>query len=420
MFKIQKHKTLIKDFHKVINNRFVLFNDGDNDIIFTGTNRYSNRILCCIMFEDDEEGFLRYLHVLTSEQQYSEFLNRKISFRQILFQNESLFVVDVDYQNNEIDCNIVSVDEIPDAYLPLEESYCPTFIYKPTFSYSLSLIGGLADLHKAKAEELSNVSTTFSYFLQTSTAFLRDLNLQNNVYVEGLQAGSFEINFIVEITEPHQVEMINVSMDNVNVFLNSFFNYVFNQLPLEESNVFKTEEVKSKTFKSLETQLSGIYAEKFTNTDSGVEQKLIDLISYSAKELESIDFQGSFDALRFENYSNTGESIPFAILNNEFFESVRDKILTEESSKLEDITVWDKEPVDYTIQVYNFSTITGKGSAWFIDPENSISKILVHAKGRSVYENTIFTKSMDDGKQIQVKGIGKTVNGKLRLLQVEI
>ena len=93
MFKIEKHKLLISDLHKVIDNKVILFNDGDNDIIYTGTNIYSNRLLCCIMFEDDDEGFLRYINTLISESQYFDFINKKISFRDILNINKTFFLI---------------------------------------------------------------------------------------------------------------------------------------------------------------------------------------------------------------------------------------------------------------------------------------------------------------------------------------
>ena len=84
MFKVEGHKTLIKDLHKIVNNKLVLYNDGDYDIIYTGTNRFGNRILSCIMFDDDDEGFLRFINAIITEIQYEEFMNKKISLLEIL------------------------------------------------------------------------------------------------------------------------------------------------------------------------------------------------------------------------------------------------------------------------------------------------------------------------------------------------
>jgi hypothetical protein len=420
MFKVEKHKTLIKDFHKIVNNKVVLFNDGDNDVIFTGTNLYANRLLCCIMFEDDEVGFLRYLHVLTTEEQYTEFINKKISFRNILEINESAFLVDVDYNMNEIDANIVSINEIPNDFLPLANSFCPEFIFEPSFSYSLSMIGGLADLHKTKAHELSNVSTHFSDFLKSSTTFLNDLDFENNIYVEALEAGSFKINFKIEYTEPQQIGLLNVSKESINDFINNYFKYFFNQLPEENKDIFKSEIVNSEKFKELEEELEKIYEEKSVLPQGGVEQKLIDLLNYSSKELEKIEYNGSFNSLKFQNLTNTGAEIPFGIIDNDFILSVKDKMFDISNFESKPIITFDEIPKNYKIQIYLFSIESGKGNAYYTDENDIITKIIIHATGKSNYDNTIFTRGMDNGKPFEVKGIAKKVDGKLKQITCEL
>lgn len=423
MFEVKKHKMLIKDFHKIVNNKVVLLNDGDNDVLLTGTNLYANRLLCCIMFEDDEVGFLRYLHVLTTEEQYSEFINKKISFRNIIEINESVFLVDVDYNMKEIDANAVSIEEIPNDFLPLANSFCPDFIFEPSFSYSLSMIGGLADVHKTKAYELSNVSTHFSDFLKSSTTFLNDLEFENNIYVEALEAGSFKINFKIEYTEPHQIGLLNVSKESINDFINNYFRYFFNQLPEEKEDIFKTEIVISEKFKELENELENelekIYAEKSIIPQEGVEQKLIDLINYSSKELEKIEYNGDFDSLKFQNMTNTGEEIPFGIIDNEFILSVKDKMFDVSKFEAKPVVIFDENPQKYKILIYLFSE-SGKGNAYYTDENEVISKIIIHATGKSNYDNTIFTKRMDDGKPFEVNGIAKKIDGKLKQITCEL
>lgn len=420
MFKVVKHKTLIKDFHKIESNKVVLFNDGDNDIIYTGTNSYGNRLLCCIMFEDDEQGFLRYLHVLTSEEQYSNFINKKISYRSVLDEIQTVFLVDFDYNMNEIDNNIVNINEIPNEFLPLSNSFCPDFIYEPTFSYSLSMIGGLADVHKTKAHELSNVSTNFSEFLKSSTSFLNDLDFENNIFVEALEAGSFKINFKIEYSEPKQIGLLNVSKHEINNFLNNYFKYFFNQLPNEKPDVFQNEIVESDKFKELEKELENIYSEKCVLPEGGVEQKLIDLLNFSSNKLEKIQYDGSFDSLKFGNVTNLGEEVPFGIFDDSFILSVKEKMYDVNKFDAEPIITIDEKPQSYIIQIYSFSIESGKGSAYYTNNDGAISKIIVHATGRSNYDNTIFTKSMDEGKPYEIKGIGKKVDGKLKQVNCEL
>lgn len=420
MFKVGKHKLLLKDFHKVVEGKRVLFNDGENDIIFTGTNKYKNRLLCFIMFEDDENNFLRYVHVLVSERQYSDFINQQTSLKNIINKNESVFIVDLDYALNEIDQNLVSINEIPVDYLPLENSFCPDFIKESSFKYAVSLLGGYADSHKAQANELSDVSIHFSDFLKSSTSFINDFQLENQIYVEALKAGSFTINFLVEIKEPDQLSILNNTTEKISYFLSNYFKYFFNKLPKEDNSVFKSESVESEDFQNLEKELKTIYKEKYTLPKDGVEKKLIDLINYSANQIKDINYDGSFKELKFEQSSLNNHETPFGLIDDSFFPSIRDKISEVNQFEEEIIERFDENPKEYEFQVYQFNTISGNGSAYFTNSEGSISKISVKAKGKKDYKNTSFTKSMDEGKSILMKGIGEYKDDKLKKITCEL
>ncbi len=413
MFNVNKHKLLIKDFHKVIENKHVLFNDGENDVIYTGYNKYQNRLLCSIMFEDDDKGYLRYMHVLVSEKQYSDFINQQITLKDILEINQSVFIVDLDYESNELDQNLVPINEIPNNYLPLDNSFCPDFIREPSFSYAVSLVGGLADSHKAEARELSSVSTKFSDFLKSSTSFINDFDFENKIYVEALKAGSFKINFRVDIKEPEQLKIIDNSTNKIGDFLSNYFKYFFNQLPKEENSVFKSETVNSEKFKELEKELEIIYEEKYALPEGGVEQKLIDLISFSADQIKEIDYEGNFKELKFEQ-SSLDDDIPYGVIDKSFIPSIEDKIFDVGEFKSEPIIRIDETPKEYAFQVYQFNTNTGNGAAYFTNNEGAVSKIIVHARGKEDYKNTAFTKSMDEGKPLKFKGIGEYKDEKLK------
>ncbi|MCH8490222.1 MAG: hypothetical protein LAT81_09890 [Oceanicaulis sp.] len=414
MFEVRKHKSLLKNFHKVVENKKVLFNDGENDIIYTGTNEYKNRLLCFIMFEDDEKGFLRYIHILVTEKQYSDFINQQTSLRNILNENESVFIVDLDYALNEIDQNLVSINEIPVDYLPLKNSFCPDFIKESSFTYAVSLLGGLADYHKAEAHELSDVSTHFSEFLKSSTSFINDFHLENRIYVEALKAGSFKINFLIEIKEPEQLGIFENPTYKIRNFLSNYFRYFFNKLPKEENSVFKSESVDSEDFRNLEKDLQIIYEEKHVLPKGGVEQKLIDLINHSATQIENINYNGSFKELKFEQSSLNNTDIPLGVIDNSFIPSIKNKLFDVSKFRDEPIKRIDENPKKYKFQVYQFNTNTGNGSAYFTDLEDSVSKITVHARGMADYKNTSFTKSMDDGKPMIFDGIGEYINDKLK------
>lgn len=414
MFKVNGHKAIVKDLHKIVDNKLVLFNDRSNDVLFTGTNIYTNRILACIMFEDDEDDFLRYYQVVTTEEQYVNFINRRLSLRKILEDNENFFLVDYSYSMEEIDYNVVSFHEVPNEFLPLENSLCPSFVQEPSFAYSLSMQGGLSDLHKTKSKDLSIVSNKFSDLLKSATNFLDDLDISRNIYIEGLEAGSFKINFKVEIDSPDQLGLINIPTEQINNFLNEYFNYFFNDLPEEDENIFREAIVSSDKFKDLEQKLELLYADNFVVPQAGVEQKLIDLINYSVDSIKEIEYNESFNSLKFENITASGQAIPFAIINEDFIPSIENIVYNVDQFNARDIIEVDQHPQNYNVRVYDFSTISGKGSGFFYQPDGQTWKIIIHATGKDNYENTIFTKSMDEGQPYIFRGIGTRKNGKLK------
>jgi hypothetical protein len=419
LFEIKPYKTIIKDLHKVVSNLTVLFNDGDNDVMYTGTNKYGNRILGIIMFEDDEKGYLRYIHTLITDQQYSDFLSKKITLRGILENNESFFIVDKNYLNEETSSNLVYYSDIPEQFLPLKNSYCPDLIKEPSLSYSVSLKGNLADLHKTLPNELNEVNSKFSSFLSSATEMIHDFDLSREVYVESLMTGSFKINFRVELKQTEQLPLFNVPINNLSNFFEEYLIYVFKTLPNEDIDVFKKESITSPTFIHLEKSLSRIYEAANIIPKKNIEQQLIDTLNYSIPHLKDLHFNKSFDRIEILNYDLSGQEFQIGLIDESFIPAVESKLFRTEEMNKEDIILYDESPTKYSIRVYQLNTETGNGGA-YLQMDNTIEKISLHLRGRSNYDNTIYTRSMDAGNIIEIDGIGKKVNGKVKEITVQL
>ncbi|MBK9631966.1 MAG: hypothetical protein IPO62_13030 [Saprospiraceae bacterium] len=74
---------------------------------------------------------------------------------------------------------------------------------------------------------------------------------------------------------------------------------------------------------------------------------------------------------------------------------------------------------NYKIQVYSLNKESGNGGAYYIQ-KDSILKILLHLRGKTDYHGTIFTKSLDEDRSIDVKGIGKWVNNVLKEITINL
>lgn len=419
MFELVGHKAIIKGLHLIESNRIVLFNDGDNDILYAGSNKFGNRILGSIVFEDDENDFLRYIHVLVTDYQYYDFLNKKSTLRNILESNESFFLVDFNYLHEEIDHALTTIDDVPESFRPLENSYCPDFLSDPSLSYTVSLKGNLSDLHKVTPEEVNSVNSQFADFVRTATQFINDLSIGRELYIEALEAGSFEINYRLEVKEPLQADMYPPSVQKIETFLNDSFRYIFNVLPTERGDVFQNRNLLSEEFRKLEDELKQIYEEaNVSDQNTTVEEKVIRIITNSVEKLKELDYSKSFDRIEISNHSKDGIQIPLGLVNETFVPSVEAKLHSLEVKDNEDLTEIDEFPKDYKIAVYQFNAETGNGGALAFR-DDSYEKISLNVSGKDKYHNTIFTKSLDEGKIFTIQGIATFVNGKIKKISVQ-
>jgi hypothetical protein len=427
MFEVKEHKCIPKDMHRIVSNHQILFNDGENDIIYTGTNKFGNIILGVIIFDDDDNNYLRYLHVILDDYQYLNFFTKKITLKEILETNGSFFVVDKKYNKEEIKYNIISFDELPEEFKPSDKSYCPDILYKPSLEYSFSLQGGLSDYHIATTEELNSINTKFDNLLKKSSEFVNQFELGRTVFIEAGDnyqygmVGSFKIKFKIELKQPEQLSILHTpSLDKITEYLNRYFSYVFQKLPEESDDIFQKETVKSTEFKEIETLLTDIYYEgDATVPEAGLEQQLIDNISTSVQNLKEIDYSKGFSRISFINYSKKGEEFPLGIIDKEFVPKIEKKFFKPEVAKKEDDIEKDYFPKKYKIHVYLFNTITGVGSA-SIKLKDSLPRVSLFVTGRKDFSKTIFTHSLDKNKIVTVNGYATKINGKFDRIDIEL
>lgn len=410
MFEIKEHKTIVKDLQNIEDNFFSMLKDGPVDILYTGTNKYGNRLLGSIVFEDDDNNYLRYFHCLVSDTDFNLFTKQKISLRDVLMQAGSFFVIDRKYNGDTIDVNLISYNEVPDDFLPLATSFCPPFAAKPTFEYIFSLKGGIADVHKAEPEVVNAMNTTFSNFLRSSSQFLRELNIVPHIFSEPAQVGSFELTYKIELNEVST--LFSQPFDDIVKFLSNFYNYLFNTLPTEDSGLLKSDKVDSMHFNEMMLTYQQIFETRGAKAKNS-EQELIDLISYSAVNLKEIDYKG-FDRVEVINKIENA-NVPLAVIDNKFYATIENKFFQPEELEKPDVFDTDEKPTLYKVQVVSLNLESGNGKIYVENAEGGVIKIPLRLKGKANYQNTIFTKNMDEKVAVymEVEAIGTRRNGDL-------
>lgn len=414
MFEPKNKQLYISGLFDISDNYCSLINDGAIDLLYRGTNKFGTNILGSILFEDDENLYLRYIHSLVSDETLNDFLNKRISLRSIICDSNSVFIVDKGYNNDIKDSALIPLEELPSDYLPLENSFCPNFVKRNTFEYTFSLKGGLADIHKAEPLIMSDTNSKVYKLLNSATTFLNELDIQPTIYSEVALAGSFQLNFEVSISE--KPSLFSKSSNDIKTFFSEFLNYIFDKLPKESQDVLKNK--SSNELKSLFVEIKKIYnSRNVILNDEAFEQKIIDLITYSVESIKDIEYKG-YNKIEISNKLQTGEVLPIALIKTDYYEAVSNKIFKPEQEEIPNEIIFDEIPENYNIQVYQLNKETGNGGAYYLINEQ-VTKISLHLRGRNDYHGTIYTKSMDDDSLICIKGIGKWVNGVLKEITVD-
>lgn len=417
MFSIENRLLYISGLYDIVANYCCLLNDGDNDLLYIGTNIYSSKILGSILYEDDEKLYLRYIHSIVSDEILHSFLCKKISLRSVITNSSTVFIVDKNYNNEIVNSALIPVQDLPEDFLPLENSFCPNLVKHNTLDYTFSLKGELADMHKAEPLIMSDTNSKVFKLLSSATTFLNELDIQPKIYSEVALAGSFELNFEIELIET--VNLFTKPSTDLKKFFYDFFNYIFDKLPNEPGNAIKEEEGITENLEFLFNELKEIYYNRnIVLKDEVTLQKVIDLITYSVDSIKDIEYRG-FNRIEVGSKLKNGEMLPVALIKTDYYESVVDKIFKPEQNEKSDIIEIDDEPQIYKIQVYSLNKETGNGGAYYIVDEG-INKIGLHLKGLNDYHGTIFTKSLDENVSIEVKGIGKWINKLLKEVTITL
>lgn len=417
MFEPKNKQLYITGLFDITDNYCSLINDGAIDLLYRGTNKFGVNILGSILFEDDENLYLRYIHSILSDETLNDFLNKRISLRSIIYDSNSVFIVDKGYNNEIKDSALIPLEDLPNDYLPLENSFCPSFVKRNTFEYTFSLKGGLADTHKAEPLIMSDTNSKVYKLLNSATTFLNELDIQPTIYSEVALAGSFQLNFEISLNE--KPSLFSKSSDDIKTFFSEFLNYIFDKLPKEAQDVLKNEEKSSEELKSLFGEIKNIYnSRNVVLNDEAFEQKIIDLITYSVDSIKDIEYKG-YNKIEISNKLQNGEVLPIALIKTDYYETVSNKIFKPEQQEKPDDIIFDENPKDYKIQVYSLNNETGNGGAYFVVADN-VSKIALHLKGKTDYHSTVYTKSLDGKNSIDIKGIGKWINGVLKEITVNV
>ncbi|WP_423148626.1 hypothetical protein [Rubrolithibacter danxiaensis] len=408
----------------VITDNYKVLHFDEYPILFSGTNRFGNKLLGSLAYEDVDNDVFRYFVIIVDDKQNSSFFNKSVSYLQLIKESQEMFIIDKDINDKVLAMYNVPLDIVPPDYLPLQNSFIPAKnVVSKSLSFSFSLKGKLADMHKALVNDVNSVNNRIYSYLNESIETLRNLGLEPQVFSQPSEVGSYKLNFDVEFGFEKQLRMFPINPDIIGHFLNNYLQYVSQVLPSENDEFLSNLPEQSKNFQNLQKSLIGVYETANVKPSAALSDMLVDSINISANKLsevtEYLKISQSFNAIEIGNYDDNGDFLSIGYLDSNYKSSVSSKLLAEEKEVSTNDIIADESPQNYRILVYKLNIDTGNGGARiYEDNTEKFTKIkLTISKGDKDLSFSVFTKSLNEDIVVDVKGIAIKINGTIKELK---
>ena len=412
-------KDKLKQIHTdlpIITGNYQVLHFDDEPILFTGTNIYGNRIIGSLLDEDDEAGVSRYFYVIVDSRLYTDFRKCKVSYLQILKNSKPIYVIERSFDAKKTDIYFLSFDEVPEDYLPTEESFCPVQTSSLPLTYFVKLKGALADTNMALPREISNIQMIFAEMLESIPKTLKNILHEPPVaFQRSYSEGSFALNFEISL----KFEDMFIKDAKVTEYLNNFLGYCTEHLPKEADKLYEPESEAVTFFDHLISGYEELYSEVGVSLPEKYKEKVREEIKKSSESIAEMTETIGDHFTGIEIANDIENPRPIAYLDADFkqtIESVVD-IIQSKTQNVEE----DREPREYDIYVYHLNKESRAGNAIIIndDQEKTMSRPKIKILGDEPLDHTKYTESLHLNERITVRAKAKKVDGKCRNLEIE-
>lgn len=414
-------KQILKNDQVEITDNYSVLHFDEFPILYIGTNKFGNKIIGSHLEEDDETKTIFTLHTILTNKEYHQFMNRKISYLEILKQTSALSLVQKDFKFNIQKAFDFDFESIPTEYLPTSESFCPQLVNEHSLIFSILLQGKLADLNKAFSNEVSKIQNGFTEFIEDRIKSLKGFYFVPKALLQPYDLGSFKINFEVDISQrSKEVENIFFSQAPIKKYIAKYISYISENFT-DDKDIFISEDKDfSIQLKELETTLSEVYEKSYITKPDNINLFIKDDILKSASKFEKIteNVGENFESVSILNL-NQLEETPLAFIDIDICKKFQTSLREIEISKT-DSTIDDKYE-EYDIYIYHLNTDTRAGNAFIknLNNNNDMSKPTIKINGKIGLEQTKYTESLYLNKWIKVKAKAKRVGDKFKSLEIE-
>ncbi|WP_419802181.1 hypothetical protein [Mucilaginibacter sp.] len=402
-----------------ISSSYKVLHYDDFPILFLGVNKFGNKILGSHLEEDDDEKVIWTIHSILSNKEYYEFINKKKSYKELLKETTTKYLVKKGFNGKTLNAYSLEFENIPEEYQPLDSSFCPNYKKTFSFSYSLGLKGKVADLNRAIAEEVSNIQTAFSDFLEGRLKSLKNINLQPSAYLQPYSPGSFKINLELEFKHKKGQDLFSPQIP-IEEYIHEYVKYISTSIVKDKEQFINEVTEVSDEYNNLLVAFENLYIKGNLKQPESFEKELKDDLKKSLPLFEEITEQigKNFDTIEFSNYNGQDEEF-ISIMDTNYSEAFQNAVeAIEVSKKLISI---DDDFQSYEIYIYHLNTDTRQGNAFIrnLNDETEMSKPKIKISGNEHIEQTKYTESLHLNKWINVKAKAKRVDNKFKFLEIQ-
>jgi hypothetical protein len=381
------------------------------DILTISKNIYGTFILSSIIEEDYDNKCLFYFLVLMTNLEYSNFINHRISYFELIKSKESIFIAQKDYFYNINKLYKIDVLDIPQEYLPDSLSYYPNKNKANTFQLDLVFEGKNADKHELP---LNTMNKTNNIIGKIDSKIREILNLSEYELNVGLNAASFDISYFYKVIHNNTYQLFDSGNDlPINILFTKLINLIINKVyNFKLHDIFKSDEFieLQNHFYSLVLMSKKNLSEekfqiKFKQMIIDTMKDFVDVSDLTGKGFSSL----SISIEKLEDSDDKKEKLkniiqvidPSVSKNLQLNENNLIEYLDKETSSTK-----DSNPQLYSILIFELNTETKKGRAYLeIKDSKKKPKIAFSVSGVSSIIDTKITHSLAEEEIIDINGI---------------
>ncbi|WP_437898946.1 hypothetical protein [Sorangium sp. So ce124] len=387
-------------------------------ILFTGTTKYQARVIASSVEEDEDTD--RFFHVIVTADEYSSFLRRRVTYRELLLRAGSVFVVDR-RSGGRVAVYLVPIAEIPDEYLPLEDSYCPERALRPSLTFDASMRGKRADLHQAYPSDIRTVEASLSGIVSDALVSVSETKKPPRTFLRPYGEGSFRLRFSVEEEAPPQLGFAaHLHPEYARLYIDFCLNRFQDEIGAISDGDLSLAPCFTRLLRTYLriNEFGGNLRDSGAVSVSSAADKLLLAARRSVERLVDLsDIIGQhFTSIEVFNVYEDNEEALIGAMDASSAARINSSI--EEYDVRIGGLFEDAHSKEYEILIYNLNTETRKGSAYLILRE-SMPRVRVSIDGTGPLEETRFAESLYKNKRISVLARARGTKDRIVSLSIE-